>query len=76
MQAMTPLPDDATFVITTDGETLMVNLFQDGGDGPDIAWQAPEADADQFRWLVTSAAAFHKIRVEDDSLEEELEIDG
>ena len=64
------LGEGAALVIQSDGEALSVHLFQDGGDEADIAWQAPDSDPEQFKWLVNSAAAFHKIRVEDESTDD------
>lgn len=72
----TPLGEGACLVIQSDGESLSVHLFQDGEDGPDIAWQAPEADDELFRWLVRGAAAFHKIHVEDDTDDTELPLEA
>lgn len=70
----TPMGEQANIAIESDGETLSI-VFCDGNSDPvDIAWEAPATNGfsqqdikARFKWLASSAAAFHKIPVQDNS---------
>lgn len=66
MAAQTPMGADASLTIEEwPGDLLSVTYNDGNGNVQRIAVQSADALQDNFRWLVTSAAAFHNIPVID-----------
>ncbi len=71
MSVQTPMGEGAKFIIEThpeatwladDGSEIPMPIcyFEDGhGSRKAIAWQTPDGTIEDFRWLISSAAAFH-----------------
>lgn len=65
--AETPMGKDAFILLEIDkyGDTASLILNDGNGDEKEVAWKAPDATFDSFRWLASSVAAFHKIPVKE-----------
>jgi hypothetical protein len=69
MTVMTPMGSGAKLILDmSDDETPVILHRPDDGSRPEereVAWKAPDATVEDFRWLASSAAAFHNIPLEE-----------
>jgi hypothetical protein len=67
MPTETPLGPDAKIILIREqeiGNPDEIHLHDGNGDAREIAWQAPDSTKEDFEWLASAAAAFHKIPLE------------
>jgi hypothetical protein len=88
MSVQTPMGEGAKFTIERHVEAgvflddedtaagvipLAIAYFEDGhGSRRAIAWQTPDSTLEDFRWLISSAAAFHSSTTLEDHTSEGL----
>jgi len=66
MPTETPMGKGAHLILDLDADQDAGTIILNDGNGneSEIAWKAPDASLDSFRWLAKSAASFHKIPLE------------
>lgn len=64
MSAQTPIGENAELILyrNDEGNADVISLANGHDPEREIAWQAPDSSKDDFQWLASSAATFHKIK--------------